>query len=142
VKISYPFYFKIKVGLFIHLFILSIILIILPINEFCHLLNLFVIVLNLRSVIQASKFDRVLQIKPQIPFFTFITSTIVFCGISVLIGPINPATKIYHALVIQWFSFYKALPGFGNLTTQYGFNNNSFLLEAYYSMPFLKLGSF
>jgi hypothetical protein len=51
-------------------------------------------------------------------------------------------TGIYHAQFIQWLTNYKTIPGLGNVHGRFAFNNQSFLLEAFFSLSFLKLRFF
>jgi hypothetical protein len=51
-------------------------------------------------------------------------------------------TGLYHAQFIQWIANFKIVPGLGNLHGRFGFNNQSFLLEAFFSLSFLKQGFF
>jgi hypothetical protein len=54
----------------------------------------------------------------------------------------NPDSGIYHVQFIQWIENYRAVPGLANLYTQYGFNPNWLLANAFFSFSFLKLQSF
>jgi hypothetical protein len=47
-------------------------------------------------------------------------------------------TGLYHVQNIKWISSYKVIPGLGNLHGRFAFNNHSFLLEALFSLSFLK----
>jgi hypothetical protein len=51
-------------------------------------------------------------------------------------------TGLYHAQFIQWISSFKTIPGLGNLHGRFAYNNQSFLLESFFSFSFLKFGSF
>jgi hypothetical protein len=51
-------------------------------------------------------------------------------------------TGLYHAQFIQWISTYKTVPGLGNLHGRFAYNNQSFLLESFFSLEFMKLGYF
>jgi hypothetical protein len=51
-------------------------------------------------------------------------------------------TGLYHAQFIQWISSFKTIPGLGNLHGRFAYNNQSFLLESFFSLEFLKLGYF
>jgi hypothetical protein len=51
-------------------------------------------------------------------------------------------TGLYHAQNIQWISTFRTIPGLGNLHGRFAFNNQSFLLESFFSLSFLKLGTY
>jgi hypothetical protein len=51
-------------------------------------------------------------------------------------------TGLYHAQAIQWITNFKTIPGLGNLHGRFAYNNQSFLLEALFSLSFLKLRYF
>ncbi|MFT4033794.1 MAG: hypothetical protein QM669_15380 [Siphonobacter sp.] len=48
----------------------------------------------------------------------------------------------YHAPIIRWISEYAVIPGLANVNYRFGFNNASFLSEAFFSLSFLKVQSF
>jgi hypothetical protein len=51
-------------------------------------------------------------------------------------------TGLYHAQNIKWITNFKIVPGLGNLHGRFAFNNQSFLLEALFSLSFLRLQYF
>lgn len=46
-------------------------------------------------------------------------------------------TGLYHAQAIQWINKYGIVPGLGNLHQRFAFNNQSFVLEAFFNFRFL-----
>jgi hypothetical protein len=48
----------------------------------------------------------------------------------------------YHAPMIRWISEYAVIPGLANVNYRFGFNNASFLTEAFFSLRFLGGPSF
>ncbi len=51
-------------------------------------------------------------------------------------------TGLYHAQNIKWITNFKIVPGLGNLHGRFAFDNQSFLLEALFSLSFLRLQYF
>jgi hypothetical protein len=51
-------------------------------------------------------------------------------------------TGLYHAQAIQWINKYGVIPGLGNLHQRFAFNNQNFILEALFSLRFLKIQPF
>lgn len=56
--------------------------------------------------------------------------------------PENPDTGIYHAQAIRWIETYKAVPGLGNLHERFAYNSSWLVINALFSLSFLKLQSF
>ena len=56
--------------------------------------------------------------------------------------PGNPDTPLYHAQAVHWIENYPAVPGLANLDPRLGSNSNWFVLNALFSLSFLKLQSF
>lgn len=66
-------------------------------------------------------------------------------GITILsatTAPENPDTGIYHAQAIRWIETYKAVPGLGNLHERFAYNSSWLVINALFSLSFLKLQSF
>lgn len=66
-------------------------------------------------------------------------------GITILAAstaPENADTGIYHAQAIRWIETYKAVPGLGNLHERFAYNSSWLVLNALFSLSFLKIQSF
>ncbi len=57
-------------------------------------------------------------------------------------APENPDTGIYHAQAIRWIETYKAVPGLGNLHARFAYNSSWLVINALFSLSFLKIQSF
>lgn len=70
---------------------------------------------------------------------------LVAAGITLLSAtttPENPDTGIYHAQAIHWIENYKAVPGLGNLHERFAYNSSWLVINALFSLAFLKIQSF
>jgi hypothetical protein len=56
--------------------------------------------------------------------------------------PSNSDTLLYHAQAIHWIEDFPAVPGLANLDPRLGLNSNWFVVNALFSLSFLKLQSF
>jgi hypothetical protein len=87
-----------------------------------------------------SYFERQLNDFKKLPAIVIILIFVYF--ILILIAaqsvPAISDTGLYHVQNIKWISSYKVIPGLGNLHGRFAFNNHSFLLEALFSLSFLK----
>lgn len=57
-------------------------------------------------------------------------------------APENPDTGIYHAQAIRWIETYRAIPGLGNLHARFAYNSSWLIINALFSLSFLKIQSF
>ena len=62
--------------------------------------------------------------------------------ISATTAPGNSDTGIYHAQAIRWIETYKAVPGLGNLHERFAYNSSWLVINALFSLAFLKVQSF
>jgi hypothetical protein len=56
--------------------------------------------------------------------------------------PSNSDTALYHAQAIHWIEDFPSVPGLANLDPRLGLNSNWFVVNAFFSLSFLKLQSF
>jgi hypothetical protein len=56
--------------------------------------------------------------------------------------PSNSDTLLYHAQAIHWIEDFPVVPGLANLDPRLGLNSNWFVVNALFSLSFLKLQSF
>lgn len=133
-------------GLFFLGSVLSALSIFLKIGIFTHLLVLSILLCYgwiLRStiskdfIIQVKKFNR-LSLEIKVLFCIYLVLVVLYAQIY----PVISDTGLYHAQNIQWITEYKVIKGLGNLHGRFAFNNQSFLLESFFSLSFLKLGRF
>ena len=123
-------YFSIfsKIGLFSNVFIISIVLI------YCIFQHKEILFYFRKQIQKSTQYSVLVKL---LLFLYFIL--ILFAAQS---SPKISDTGLYHAQFIQWIANFKTVPGLGNLHGRFGFNNQSFLLEAFFSFSFLKLRSF
>jgi len=68
-----------------------------------------------------------------------------YCILILFAAQLHPTvsdTGLYHAQNIKWITNFKIVPGLGNLHGRFAFDNQSFLLEALFSLSFLRLQYF
>jgi hypothetical protein len=56
--------------------------------------------------------------------------------------PSNSDTLLYHAQAIHWIEEFPVVPGLANLDPRLGLNSNWFVVNAFFSLSFLKIQSF
>jgi hypothetical protein len=86
---------------------------------------------------QIQKLNHIPVIIKVLIFFYFIL--ILFAA---QLHPTVSDTGLYHAQNIKWITNFKIVPGLGNLHGRFAFDNQSFLLEALFSLSFLRLQYF